>query len=265
MGKWQTNRRHHKREPRGQPFPSRWPRSTYKQTHTGHSKHKTEEKHKRSTKSFTTSQLRLLAEVWCRNEHANAMWAVFWIDEVCYRYNAFDGQMTHQDVLDLNWHNVEDDTCIVLHVKHACELIFKLSIVVKCIYTDVPTILLFHTNNKEGVGRSKAVVLLLLIRCWLLLKLKCSVNVPCFVVHGYVSFLVLQSSWWGRESWLLYFVCLSDVLWFLCSSPSRCRALVFSVWLWYFLIILTYFFHTNSFFKDSAKEWDKGYYAISRT
>ena len=43
MGKWQTHRRHHKREPRGQPFPSRWPQSTYKQTHTKHSKHKTEQ------------------------------------------------------------------------------------------------------------------------------------------------------------------------------------------------------------------------------
>ena len=50
MGKWQTHRRHHKREPRGQPFPSRWPQITYKQTRTKHSKHKTEQKHKRSTK-----------------------------------------------------------------------------------------------------------------------------------------------------------------------------------------------------------------------
>ena len=50
MGKWQTHRRHHKREPRGQPFPSRWPQSTYKQTRTKHSQHKTEQKHKRSTK-----------------------------------------------------------------------------------------------------------------------------------------------------------------------------------------------------------------------
>ena len=50
MGKWQTHRRHHKREPRGQPFPSRWPKSTNKQTRTKHSKHKTEQKHKRSTK-----------------------------------------------------------------------------------------------------------------------------------------------------------------------------------------------------------------------
>ena len=50
MGKWHTHSRHHKREPRGQPFPSRWPQSTYKQTRTKHSKHKTEQKHKRSTK-----------------------------------------------------------------------------------------------------------------------------------------------------------------------------------------------------------------------
>ena len=34
MGKWQTHSRHHKREARGQPFPSRWPQSTHKQTRT---------------------------------------------------------------------------------------------------------------------------------------------------------------------------------------------------------------------------------------
>ena len=94
------------------------------------------------------------------------MWAVFWIDEDCFRYKLFDGQMTHQDVLNLNWNNVEADTCIVLHVKHACELIFQPWIVVKCTYTDVQTVLTiipFHKNNKEGIGRSKAAVLLLLI------------------------------------------------------------------------------------------------------
>ena len=31
---------------------------------------------------------------------------VFWIDEVCFRFKLFDGQMTRQDVLDLNWHSV---------------------------------------------------------------------------------------------------------------------------------------------------------------
>ena len=65
------------------------------------------------SESFSTSQLRLLAEVSCRNEHAKAMLAVFWIDEVCFRYKLFDGQMTRPYVLGLNWHNVEADTCIV--------------------------------------------------------------------------------------------------------------------------------------------------------
>ena len=95
------------------------------------------------------------------------MWAVFWIDEVCHKYNVFDGQMTRKDVLDLNWHNVEADTCFVSHVKHACELFFQPSIVVKCIYTDVPTILL-----SIQIGRSKAAAQLLLLICfWLLLPL----------------------------------------------------------------------------------------------
>ena len=89
--------------------------------------------------------------------------------------------MARQDVLDLNWHNVEADTYIVLHVKHACELILQPCIVVKYIYTDVLTILFFHTNNKEGIGRSKATVQLLLIRCWLLLPLWGSVFVPFFL------------------------------------------------------------------------------------
>ena len=41
--------------------------------------------------------------------------------------------------------------------------------------------------------------------------------IPCFVVQCYVSFLDLQSTWRGRESWLLYFICLPDVLWLLFS------------------------------------------------
>ena len=35
--------------------------------------------------------------------------------------------------------------------------------------------------------------------------------VLCFVVRYLVSILVLQSSQWGRESWLLCFVCLLGV------------------------------------------------------
>ena len=38
-----------------------------------------------------------------------------------------------------------------------------------------------------------------------------SVIVLCFVVRYFVSILLLQSSQWGRESWLLCFVCLPGV------------------------------------------------------
>ena len=52
--------------------------------------------------------------------------------------------------------------------------------------------------------RSKAVVPLLLIHCFMFLTLfRCAVL---------VSSLVLKSSLRGRESWLLYFVCLPGVL-----------------------------------------------------
>ena len=85
-------------------------------------------------------------------------------------------------------------------------------------------------------------VLLLLIRCWLLLPLWDSVIVLCFVARYIMSILVLQSSWWGRESWLLCLVCLPGVSWLLCGSSSRCHGFVCSLWLWYFLIILTYYF-----------------------
>ena len=73
--------------------------------------------------------------------------------------------------------------------------------------------------------RSKIVVLLLLIRCWLLLPLWDSVIILCFVVRYFVSILVLKSSWWGRESWLLCFVCLPGVSRLLCGSSSRCQGL----------------------------------------
>ena len=33
----------------------------------------------------------------------------------------------------------------------------------------------------------------------------------CFVMHYFVSTLILQSSWRGRESWLLRYYCLTDV------------------------------------------------------
>ena len=81
-------------------------------------------------------------------------------------------------------------------------------------------------------------VLLLLTCCLLLLPLWESVIVLCFVVRYFMSIQVLQSSWWGRDSWLLCLVCLPSVSWLLCGSSSWCHGLVCRLWLWHFLIIL---------------------------
>ena len=83
---------------------------------------------------------------------------------------------------------------------------------------------------------------MLLTFCLLLLPLWESVIVLCFVVCYFKSILVLQSSWWGSESWLLCLNCLPGVSWWLSGSSSRCHGVVCSLWLWYFLIILTYYF-----------------------
>ena len=70
-----------------------------------------------------------------------------------------------------------------------------------------------HSSPKVALAAvcSKAVVVLLMIRCLLLLPLWDSVIVLCFVVRYFVSLLVLQLSLEGRESCLLYFVCLPGV------------------------------------------------------
>ena len=69
-----------------------------------------------------------------------------------------------------------------------------------------------------------------------------SVTVLCFVVRYFLSILVLQSSWWGRESWLLCLIFPPGVLWWLSGSSSRCHGVVCGWWLWYSLIIFTYYF-----------------------
>ena len=66
-----------------------------------------------------------------------------------------------------------------------------------------------------------------------------------------MSVLVLQSSWWGRKSWLLCLICLPGVSWWLSSPSSRCHRVVCGLWLWYFLIILTYVF----FSENAHKSW----------
>ena len=74
----------------------------------------------------------------------------FGLDEVCYRYKVVDGQMTRQNIMELNWQHEEADTRIVLHIKQACGQIILPSTVVCCIDTDVLIILLFHMENIEG-------------------------------------------------------------------------------------------------------------------
>ena len=80
---------------------------------------------------------------------------------------------------------------------------------------------------------------------FLLLPLWESVTVLCFVVPYFMFILILQSSWWGRESWLLCLISLHGVSWWLSGSSSRCHGVVCGLWLWYFLIILTYYFWNN--------------------
>ena len=80
-----------------------------------------------------------------------------------------------------------------------------------CLFSD-SVICLYIIVLLERAVHSKAVVLLLLTFCLLLLPLWESVIVLCFVVRYFVSVLELQSSWWGRESWLLCLICLPGVL-----------------------------------------------------
>ena len=74
------------------------------------------------------------------------------------------------------------------------------------------------------------VVLLLFINYLLLLLLFVGFCVRSFklVLWYFVYFLVLQSSRWGRESWLLYFCCVLKVMTLLSffDPYSRCQVLV---------------------------------------
>ena len=45
---------------------------------------------------------------------------------------------------------------------------------------------------------------------------------PCFVIEYSVSFLVMQSSRWERESWMPYFHCILDVAVIVLSQQAHC-------------------------------------------
>ena len=95
------------------------------------------------------------------------------------------------------------------------------------------------------IGSEDTYLLILLTRsCHLRIALyACFVCVClCFDIYYFVSIVVLQSSWRGRESWLPLYYCVTDVLllYIFFVSSSRYHGLIFSMWLWYFLIILTF-------------------------
>ena len=57
----------------------------------------------------------------------------------------------------------------------------------------------------------------------------------CFVMQYFVSFLVLQSSCWGREGWLLNFCGLLNVMFLLSffASSSMYLLVIFAYYLMY--------------------------------
>ena len=127
----------------------------------------------------------------------------------------------------------------VLMVKYIHQLSLPQSDVWKELYTGT-----FFKNTK----------LYHLAKTWIV-PLWESVIVLCFVVHYFMSILVFQSSWWGRESWLPCLICLPGVLWWLSGSSSRCHGVVCGSWLWYFLIKLSYYFCCHSldmYYPDST-------------
>ena len=64
----------------------------------------------------------------------------------------------------------------------------------------------------------------------------------CFAVKCVVSSFAIISL--GKRELVALLLLTIGAIWLLviCDSSSRCRGLVWSVWLWYFLVILTYFF-----------------------
>ena len=68
----------------------------------------------------------------------------------------------------------------------------------------------------------------------------CNCSIFCCTLP--LSILILRSSCSGRESWLLCLVCLLGVSWRLCGSSLRYHGFFCGLWLWYFLIIHTYYF-----------------------
>ena len=76
-----------------------------------------------------------------------------------------------------------------------------------------------------------------------------------FVLQYFVTFLVVQSFLWGRESWLLYFCCVLNVMSLLSffGSSSQYNGLVCRMWLWHFLVLLTWFWYLSHMWAAKAQ------------
>ena len=75
--------------------------------------------------------------------------------------------------------------------------------------------------------------------CWRCASLA---DTPAGVVSHHQPCLLV----WCFLIWLLCLICLPGVLWWLSGSSSRCHRVVCRLWLWYFLIILTYYFSLST-------------------
>ena len=89
------------------------------------------------------------------------------------------------------------------------------------------------TISGPSLARHRSAIFGISLACWWWPNIECwlesfvisgdldqySVIFLCFVVRFFMSLLVLQSSWWGRESWLLCLVCLPGVSWLLSGFP----------------------------------------------
>ena len=58
----------------------------------------------------------------------------------------------------------------------------------------------------------------------------------------------------GKRELVALLICLPGVSWWLSGSSSRCHGVVWGLWLWYFLIILTYYFFLLTYVKFS-RQW----------
>ena len=56
-------------------------------------------------------------------------------------------------------------------------------------------------------------------------------------VHSSIAITLM-----GKRELIALLICLPGVSWWLSGTSSRCHRVVCSLWLWYFLIILTYYF-----------------------